>query len=411
VIFSSGDVVFSSTQILGEMRQSPALQQAKLAGMCRRQGIELQRLVRCLSQIVTQRVTVVGDLVLEKHIHCDVQDLSAGGPAPRLRPIATCSRLIGAAHIARCVRRLGAEVRLIAPVGVDAASKRIGEQLTGEGLRTRLFACRDEILRRTCYLADDQALFQVEQAPACPTDSVQQRNLLAEIENGGPMDLLILADLGYDLLTRPLAEAICRRARSGARCIAVGAGGPAGALTKFSDVDLACPTERQLRRSVNDVASGLSAVAAQLVQSTRTASMIVRLGRRGVVVFDGREMLAAEDRSSLRLRSEWLPAFCTGGVDGESAGAVLLAVASLALAAGAPPPSAAYLANAAAGLAERDGEPYCPGPGELVRALAGRPELASRPAEITADPAPPPITERLRTPKRVPPSRQNVAAV
>jgi bifunctional ADP-heptose synthase (sugar kinase/adenylyltransferase) len=86
------------------------------------------------------------------------------------------------------------------------------------------------------------------------------------------------------------------------------------------------------------------------MEKTRARRMLVTLGKEGLVAFDRASQDPASRDFCARLRSEQLPALAEHAVDRLGCGDALLAVATLAMAAGAGFMQAAYLGSVAAAL-------------------------------------------------------------
>ncbi|MGA2442892.1 MAG: PfkB family carbohydrate kinase, partial [Tepidisphaeraceae bacterium] len=119
-------------------------------------------------------------------------------------------------------------------------------------------------------------------------------------------------------------------------------------LLRFKSVDLLCPTEREVRETLHDFASGLGAVVWRLLAETKARQAIITLGKQGLVTFTPPEQ--AGDAMLGRLSSEYLPAFSNRVVDPLGCGDALLATASLALGCGGSLYAAAYLGSLAAAI-------------------------------------------------------------
>jgi sugar/nucleoside kinase (ribokinase family) len=126
--------------------------------------------------------------------------------------------------------------------------------------------------------------------------------------------------------------------------------GQQSTLLRFKEVDLLCPTERELRQTLNNFSSGLNAVVYDLLQKTGAKSAMITLGKQGLCIFDDCQTTAPLQAWDRQLRAAYLPALSTQCIDPLGCGDALLATASLALAAGGSRPAAALLGSIAAGL-------------------------------------------------------------
>ncbi|MEE9294965.1 MAG: PfkB family carbohydrate kinase, partial [Phycisphaerae bacterium] len=145
-----------------------------------------------------------------------------------------------------------------------------------------------------------------------------------------------------------LIEHATARLRRSVRTIAADVSSPRANLLNFRNVDLLCPTERELRSNLNDYDRGLSAAAHTLLAKTQARHLFVTLQKKGLVVFDRPSQDPESPQWSARLLSEHLPSFVDRPIDCLGGGDALLATASLALASGSGLLPAAYLGNAAA---------------------------------------------------------------
>src|ERR1043165_2080236 len=80
VIFSSGDVVYSSSHIIDNYAQRLDLEIEKLGLFCKRYLVSKTALLDIMDQIVDKPFVIVGDVVLDRYQYCDATDIAADGP-------------------------------------------------------------------------------------------------------------------------------------------------------------------------------------------------------------------------------------------------------------------------------------------------------------------------------------------
>jgi bifunctional ADP-heptose synthase (sugar kinase/adenylyltransferase) len=159
---------------------------------------------------------------------------------------------------------------------------------------------------------------------------------------------VVFADFGYGLITGGLLDLVMGPLRERVPIITADVSGRQSNLLRFRNVDLLCPTEREIRETLHDFSSGLGAVVANLLNASDAKQAIITLGKQGLVTFDWPEESAPAPNR--RLRSEYVPALSTHAIDPLGCGDALLAVASLSLAAGASLQAAAFLGSLAAAV-------------------------------------------------------------
>ncbi|MGA3066107.1 MAG: PfkB family carbohydrate kinase [Tepidisphaeraceae bacterium] len=349
VVFSSGEVVYSSTALIDTLRDRDALTDEKVARFRDRFGLSgsaMQKLLGTFSQL---KVVVVGDYILDRYHFCDATGVAGEGPMMALRHLQQQDFDGGAAVVASHVAGLGAQATLITSLADDAPSREGFMRLEGAGISVQSSQHRKQTVVKNRYLVDQSKLFKVDQGPVCPIDSRTEEKvaetILAAAEGAAAV---VFADFGYGLITESLLDRLMPVLRKNVPILAADVSGRQASLLKFKSVDLLCPTERELRETLHDFSGGLGAVVWNLLQATDARQAIITLGKQGLVTFQPPGHDSGEPPG--RLASEYLPALSRYVVDPLGCGDALLATASLALAAGGSLEMAAYLGALAAAV-------------------------------------------------------------
>lgn len=351
VIFSSGDVVFSSTQLIARMPRQVQLEAQRLNLICRRHSIDRDALDRLLDRMSGLRVGVVGDIVLDHYVFCDAMDVASEAPTLSLNQLDEQRYLGGAAIVARHAAALGAKATLLSVGAVNQHTESTLSVLNTEGVEFQPLATRPSFVEKTRYLVEEHKLLKVERAQAQPLDSLAEKQAAALLERQSrELDAVILCDFGYGSVTAGLLQRVLPSLRANVPILAADVSGARGNLLNFRTVDLLCPTEREIRSTLHDFEDGLSSIAWRLMSQTQARHLICTLGKRGLVAFERPTQDRASPKWSDRLHSEHLPSFADHCLDRLGCGDALLAAATLALAAGATLMQAAYLGNAAAAI-------------------------------------------------------------
>src|SRR5688572_8522531 len=87
------------------------------------------RLIELVENLPHSRVVLVGDLMLDRYLHGNVERLSPEAPVPVLHYEKEELRLGGAGNVAACLAKLGASVKVIGVVGDDEFGKRVRQML------------------------------------------------------------------------------------------------------------------------------------------------------------------------------------------------------------------------------------------------------------------------------------------
>lgn len=344
VICSSGDVIFSSTALIGQLDAGGYLEQEKLRRLRSRHDLGTASLHSLIHQFRGQRVLVVGDYILDRYHFCEATGVAGESPMMSLRTVNSQDYDGGAAVIALHLASLGASPTLITTLA-DACTGPERLRLAAAGVdllahpRGRATVCKHR------YLVDQTKMMKVDDGQAAPLDS-RSEETLAEWIGGAARGAaaVIFADFGYGTITGGLIDRVLPSIRTLVPIISADVSGQQSNLLRFKGVDLLCPTEREVRETLHDFSNSLPAAVWNLLHQTSARGAIVTLGKQGAITFDKDETKALD----ARLRSEYIPALATHAVDSLGCGDALLATATLTMAAGGSLAAAAFLGSLAA---------------------------------------------------------------
>lgn len=346
VVFSSGDVVYSSTALIGTLARPERFYDEKVVRLRDQYGLSTPNLSALLHRARGRRVVVIGDYILDRYHFCDATGVAGEGPMLSLRPMQEHDYDGGAGIVALHLAAMGARPTLISALADDEVSAQIRMRLEAGGVDAQCHRGRAQVVCKHRYIVDHTKLFKVDDGSATPADSQLEGLIAAKILTAcDGADAAVITDFGYGMIGAGLLERILPEMRKRVPVIAGDVSGRRSHLLNFKDVDLLCPTEREVREAQHDFASGLGAVVWQMLATTKARRAIVTLGKQGLVTFDGSERPLPP-----RLKSEYLPALCPHAIDPLGCGDALLAAATLALSAGGSLQAAALLGSVAAAV-------------------------------------------------------------
>jgi rfaE bifunctional protein kinase chain/domain/rfaE bifunctional protein nucleotidyltransferase chain/domain len=354
VMFSSGDVVFSSSSIVENLvaRDDGGIDEAcRLEATCSRWGVTHASLHATLAAFAGKRVAVVGDSISDRYVFCDPADVANEAPILSVRPVEEKAYLGGAAIVAAHLKAMGAQPHLLTAVADDDASRELLDSLTNMGIDHTALAVRHALPRKERYLVETQKLLKVDRGDAQPLDSATERRLLGTLaELRTALDGAVFVDFGYGTVTSPLLAEAGPLLRPHVSTMAGDISGTRRTLLAMRDFDLLTPTERELRAVAGNMDGSLPTVASGIMQSLSVPRMIVTMGRKGCVMFHPRSS-RREAWFASRLRSDHIPSLASHVCDVVGAGDALLAAATLSMAVGSSLQVAGYIGSAASALA------------------------------------------------------------
>lgn len=398
VLYTSGEVVYSSTRLQRDFLDRDDLRADWLRALVARHGLTRQGLLRRLESFPSLRLLVVGDLVLDHYVECEQGESSNEAPMLQVTPIDERFYVGGAGVLALHAAALGADVTFLGFVrqGNTADGPDPVAILEAGGVRVLAIAA-DARLTKTRYLVEGQKVFKVNRARALAISSAQEEDWLARIRRflQSANDGLLAVDFGYGSLSRPRMRKAAELARAvGARVFADTSSHRTASLSKFFGLGCDCiyPTEAEARAYLGEPELGLPLLVSKLFSHNIAQGIALTLGPRGLVFFDRRRRSTEVDGTT-RYLPEYLPSLARHAVDPLGAGDALTTVASLARMAGSDYIEALLLGSlAAAQVVERIGNEPIHG-AAMLRMLESHPMFddgptLSAPRAATKDPAP-----------------------
>lgn len=376
VVFSSGDVVFSSTALINALEHSVDPFQARLDQLLEREDIQGASLFGLISAFRGQRVLVVGETILDTYILCDRPEVAGESPVMTLRPIERRHYDGGAAIIARHLAAMGASPVLVTALPAGEQGDALRTRLTSQGIQVRSLPVDRPMCEKQRFLVGAQKVVKLDLLEPLVLDATQQDHLVdlsAESAQAGGCQAAVIADFGQGLFSQAVLGRVCRALRRRVGVLTGDVSGRRSNLRSMYAMDLLCPSESELRTSFGLFDKSLPTVAWQLLEETKTKAALVTLGSEGLIAFDrpgaapgatvdtalsvGRALAPpASDETDAsgafrsRVRAEHIPALTPYAIDALGCGDSLLAAATLALAAGGSLVAAAYIGSVAAAV-------------------------------------------------------------
>ena len=346
LIFSSGELRFASISLLERDYSDAQISSiTKPVDFPKRHGFEISQIKSTLAKMSGMRVLVIGDLIVDEYITCDPIGMSQEDPTIVVTPIITKTFVGGAGGVAAHARGLGADVQYCTIVGHDEPAKFALDSLRDQGVRCDHFADNTRpTTRKQRFRALDKTLLRVNHLRQHAASAEIQGKMLATVEQALPKtDLILFSCFNYGCLPQALVDAISAKARAAG--VILGADSQAssqlGDVSRFKDMTLITPTEREARLALNDFEVGLAAVGERLMEKARAENLVITLGAEGTLINTWHDGAFRTDR---------LPAFNASPKDVSGAGDSFFVSSAMALRAGTNIWQSSYLGALSAAL-------------------------------------------------------------
>ncbi len=282
VVLSSGEIVYSSSHLIGAMERPDRFQDEKVRRLRDRYNLGSSALQNLLQRGRGLKCVVVGDYVLDRYHFCDATGVAGEGPMLSLRAMQQRDYDGGAGVIALHLASLGATPTLISPLSDGDISQQIRMRLIAGGVDVQCYTGRREVVCKHRYLVDQSKLFKVDEGSAAPGDSQLEGLLAAKILLAAEgASAVIFADFGYGMITAGLLDRILPTLRKQVPILSADVSGRQSNLLNFKDFDLLCPTEREVREAHHDFTDGLARWSGTFSRRPPPARPSLRLASRG----------------------------------------------------------------------------------------------------------------------------------
>ena len=291
------------------------------------------------------KVLVVGDIMLDRYIHGDVERISPEAPVPVLRHARRYERAGGAANVAMNLAGLGCQTILSGFWGNDSEQAELAAILERAGIDTvGVVSSSLPTISKTRIVGRMQQLLRldIESRDTPPAvETLRLRELATELV--AKVHAVVLSDYAKGALSIALCESVIRAARAAG--IPVLADPKTPDFSKYTGATTVCPNLSELSAATGVPAhhtEELLAAGQALVAEHDFQFLTVTMSEKGITL-----LRPASDGSTGVYRS---PARAREVFDVSGAGDTVIATLAACLAGGLQVETAVELANLAAGI-------------------------------------------------------------
>ena len=345
LLFSSGDVVFSSLDLI---RREMASQEQKSISLPKqfmsRRKVTAKSLIDVMQKFKGLKVVVVGDVIVDEYISCDPLGMSEEDPTIVVTPISSRTFIGGAAIVAAHAASLGAKVKFFSVVGDDASAKFCRDELSKFGVEHHLLVddSRPTTLKQR-FRSRSKTLLRVSHLAQRLIDGSLQNALVANVTKScADADLLIFSDFNYGILPQTVVDQITAVAKKNkVRIVADSqSSSQIGDISRFKNMNLITPTEHEARISTKNYEAGLVILSEEIKKQSSAMNVLLKLGEEGLLINSDNGTFLTDKIGALNSSPK----------DVSGAGDSLLITSALALACGGTIWEAAFLGSLAASI-------------------------------------------------------------
>ncbi len=331
VVFDSGENVYASTELLSESNLDiDSARKKLLLESCNKQNIDPSCLIKKLPSLRNTPMLIIGDSIVDEYAACEALGMSAEAPVLVVKELETKTYAGGAAVVASHVKQLGGKCFFISVTGNDNNSEFLEKELNKKSIET--FLIKDESRPTTFkkrYMVENQKLFRVSKLEEQIINKDLENELIEKIKKLIPkVKGIIISDFNYGVITKNLLSIVNELAKENNISVFADSQSSSqlGSITKFSEISLLCPNEREARIALQDKFSGLEFLANEIFDICNPDNLIMKLGSQGFITY-------AKDETG-RKYNQHFPALASNPVDQAGAGDSLLACMALSISSG-----------------------------------------------------------------------------
>lgn len=320
IIFTPGDIVYSSTKLIN--LAPPSIKLEKLLALMDSEGLTFQTLRETLDRFNGKRVHVVGDTIVDSYTQCSMIGGMAKTPTMSVLFERRTDYIGGAAVVTKHLRAAGASVVFSTVLGNDDLKDFVLAGLKEAGVECRpILDGTRPTTNKNAIVAEGYRLLKIDTLDnRIISDDILSQLVGAIVSE--PADAIVFSDFRHGIFNRrtipPLVSAIPQGLFKVADSQVASRWGN---ITEFKEFDLITPNEREARFALGDQDSGIRPLSVAICDSAKCKTLILKLGERGALT------CRSSDISSFIV----VDSFAEQVVDAVGAGDALLAYSTLAL--------------------------------------------------------------------------------
>ena len=286
IIFTPGDVVFSSTEI--QKKDRPDIRYDRLMSLLENEKIEIKNLEKLIQDKKKINIHVVGDLIIDKYNYCEITGQSLKTPTFSIKPYNSKTYIGGAGIIAMHLKNLGANVTFTSVTGNDDVKKFAEKKFIKMGIKTNFIINKK---RKTSlkerFWSNNYKLIQVNYVDNNIIDNEEFekiRRFILSVKS----DLIVFSDFRHGIFNSENSKKFISAAKKNKNRTIVAdtqVSSRWGNILDFKGIDIIFPNEAEARFALGDQDSGVRFIGTNLLNKSKSKHVVLKLGDKGSMVF------------------------------------------------------------------------------------------------------------------------------
>ena len=323
MIFTPGDVVYSSTKLLN--LSQPKIEIYKLVDLMKRNKINFNTLRKTLKLFKNLKMHVVGDTIIDTYTKTHLIGGNTKTPTPSVQFKEKTEYIGGAGIVAQHLRSAGTKTSFTTILGNDQLKDSVINRMNKSKIKINSIIDNTRpTTNKNTIITDDYKLLKIDTLDNQPI-SEKIIWLIKKFIKKEECDAIIFSDFRHGIFNKTSIPIFISHLKKGVFKAADSQVATRwGNITDYKEFDLITPNEREVRFSLADQDSSISDMTRQLTSIMNFKNLILKVGEKGVFSVDNQEK--NKPRPAFVV-----PSLVTNVVDTVGSGDALLAYATLSM--------------------------------------------------------------------------------
>lgn len=322
IIFSPGDVIFSSTYL--KDTNSVKLPLDRMKDIMKSENFNLKTLDNTIEKFKKIKVHVIGDTIIDAYNDCILLGQTNKTPTFSIKKTNTNLFVGGAAVVAKHLKSLGADVTFTTVLGNDQRAKYAIRDLKKSKIKLNLII---DDLRPTTFKerfwVGNYKLLQVDELD----NNIISHDKVLKISNylKKKVDVIVFSDFRHGIFnSSTIGTYLQSTNKKQIKVVDSQVSNRWGNILDFQNFDIIYPNEKEARFCLADQDSPIRPLGEKLLKKSNSKNLILKLSEKGAMCFRNRGYKPKEFFS--------IDSFAQDVIDGVGAGDALLASSTLSYA-------------------------------------------------------------------------------
>lgn len=282
MLFTPGDVVFSSTKIINENEIS--LKYDKLKNLMDVNKYTFEKIIDVIRKFKNIRIHVVGDLIIDTQNECEA--VAGLHKTPTLSLIKKSSRsyLGGAGIVAAHFASFSNKVTLTTVLNNDRLGKLAKKFLKKYNVNLNpIYETDRPTTEKNIFISKNHNLLKVNNVSNHPINNTSLDKIKKNLKKNN-YDIVVVSDYRHGIFNNQSCKEIIKSINNKAFKVADSqVASRWGNILDFKKFDLITPTEQEARYSLFEQDLTIRALADKLIKVSKSKNLILKIGERGLI--------------------------------------------------------------------------------------------------------------------------------